>query len=56
MTWAQIAIAVRGETAKNKTGVAFRHDLEHRGRGDRAGDLEHYVRNHLPRGIPSPDP
>ena len=37
MTWAQIAIAVRGETAKNKTGVAFRHDLEHRGRGDRAG-------------------
>jgi hypothetical protein len=55
-TWAQIAIAVRGETAKNKTGVAFRHGLEYRSRGDHAGDLEHYIRNHMARGGPPPGP
>src|ERR1700731_156238 len=56
MTGAQIAEAVRGETAKNKTRMAFRHDFKHRRCGDRAGDLKHDIWNDIARGIPSSGP
>ncbi len=56
MTGAQIAEAVRGETAKNKTRVAFRHDFEHCRCGDRSGNLERDVGNNITERGPPPGP